>query len=169
MVHIFGSSGCNAASSPIEEVGSAPVFETAFDGEQGVGSGLQLAASGSLESAADDLLAGAFHDARSDRQSELPVEVLAHSVRVGLAGADAGGDGLGNPPGVQLRFDPVHPQLPFAFVRRQRLRCGGRVCQGMEQVKDEDHFPSGENLLAGDSDPRRPVGQHRHLLGHEQV
>ena len=37
VVHIFGSSGCNAASPPIEEVGPAPVFEAAFDGEQGVG------------------------------------------------------------------------------------------------------------------------------------
>ena len=37
VVHIFGSSGCNAASPPIEEVGPAPVFEAAFDGERGVG------------------------------------------------------------------------------------------------------------------------------------
>ena len=37
VVHFFGSSGCNAASPPIEEVGPAPVFEAAFDGEQGVG------------------------------------------------------------------------------------------------------------------------------------
>ena len=36
-IHIFGSNGYNAASFPIEEVGPAPVFEAAFDGEQGVG------------------------------------------------------------------------------------------------------------------------------------
>ena len=60
MTYIFGSSGCNLASSPIEEVGRAPVFEAAFDGEQGVGSGLRPVASGPLESAAGDLLAGTF-------------------------------------------------------------------------------------------------------------
>ena len=43
VVHIFGSSGCNAASPPIEEVGPAPVFEAAFDGEQGVGARLRPA------------------------------------------------------------------------------------------------------------------------------
>ena len=182
VVHIFGSSGCGAASPLIEEVGPAPVFEAAFDGEQGVGSGLRPVAPRPLEAAADDLLAGAFHDAGADRQSELPAEVVAHSVRVGLVVADAGGDGfgpvaaplqsgddLGDPPGVQLRLDPVHPQLLFAFVRRQRLRGGGRACQGVEQVEDEDHFPSGENLFAGGSDPRRSVGQHRHPLGLEQA
>lgn len=93
-----------------------------------------------LESAACDLPVGAFHDAGSDWQSELPAEIVAHSVRVGLVGADAGGDGfgsvavrlqsdddLGDLPGVQLLLDPVHPQLPFAFVRRERLR-GGHAC-----------------------------------------
>ena len=43
VAHIFGSSGCNAASPPIEEVGPAPVFEAAFDGEQGVGARLRPA------------------------------------------------------------------------------------------------------------------------------
>ena len=43
VVHIFGSSGCNAASPPIEEVGPAPVFEAVFDGEQGVGARLRPA------------------------------------------------------------------------------------------------------------------------------
>ena len=102
VVHIFGSSGCNAAGSPFEEVGPAPVFEAAFDGEQGIGARLRLAPSGPLESAADDLLAGAFHDAGSDRQSEFPAAVAAHSVRVGLVGADAGGDGFG-PVAVRLQ------------------------------------------------------------------
>ena len=45
VVHIFGSSGCNAASPPIEEVGPTPVFEAAFDGEQGLGARLRPAAS----------------------------------------------------------------------------------------------------------------------------
>ena len=94
MVHIFGSSGCNAAGSQFEEVGPEPVFEAAFDGEQGIGARLRPAPSGPLESAADDLLAGSFHDAGPDRQSELPAAVAAHSVRVGLVGANAGGDGF---------------------------------------------------------------------------
>ena len=50
-VHIFGSSGCNAASPPIGEVGLAPVFEAAFDGEQSVGARLRPAASGWRNSA----------------------------------------------------------------------------------------------------------------------
>ena len=135
-----------------------------------------------LESAACDLPVGAFHDAGSDWQSELPVEVVAHSVRVGLVGTDANGDGFGpfavrlqsgddlsDPPGAQLLIDPAHPQLLFAFVRRQRLHGRGRGCQSMEQVEDEDHCPSGENRLAGGSDPRRSVGEHRHHLGLEQA
>ena len=68
-VHIFWSSGCDAASPPFEEVGPAHVFEAAFDGEQGVGARFRPAASRPFESAADDLLAGAFHDAGTDRQS----------------------------------------------------------------------------------------------------
>ena len=120
VVYIFGLSGCNAASSPFEEVRPAPVFEAAFDGERGVGSGLRPVAPGPLEAAGDDSLAGAFHDAGSDRQFELPVEIVAHSVRVGFVGTDAGGDGfgpvavqlqsgedLGDPPGDQLRLDLV--------------------------------------------------------------
>ena len=51
VVHIFGSSGCNAASPPIGEVGLAPVFEAAFDGEQSVGARLRPAASGWRNSA----------------------------------------------------------------------------------------------------------------------
>jgi len=38
-----------------------------------LGSGLRPVAPGPLEAAADDLLAGAFHDAGPDRQSELPI------------------------------------------------------------------------------------------------
>ena len=93
--HVFWSGGCGAASPPFEEVGPTVVLQAAFDGEQGVGSSLRPVASGPLESAAGDLLADAFHDAGSNRQSELPAEVVAHSVRVGLVGAAAGGDGFG--------------------------------------------------------------------------
>ena len=73
----------------------AHVFDAAFDGEQGVGARFRPAASRPFESAADDLLAGTFHDAGTDRQSALAVEVVAHSVRVGLAVADEGRDGFG--------------------------------------------------------------------------
>ena len=93
--HFFWSGGCGATSPPFEEVGPTVVLQAAFDGEQGIGSGLRPVASGPLESPADDLLAGAFHEAGSDRQSKLQAEVVAHSVRVGLVGADAGGDGFG--------------------------------------------------------------------------
>ena len=93
-VHIFWSIGCNAASLPFEEVGPARVFEAAFDGEQGVGARFRPAASRPFESAADDLLAGAFHGAGTDRQSALAVEVATHSVRVDLAVADEGRAGL---------------------------------------------------------------------------
>ena len=123
--------GCGATSPPIEEVGPTVVLQAEFDGEQGVGSRLQPVAPRPLESAADDLFAGAFHDAETDQQFKLSVEVVAHSVRVGLVGADAGGDGfrvvavqfqsgddISEPPGVQLLLDSVHPQLLFAFVRR---------------------------------------------------
>ena len=54
------------------------VLEAAFDGEQGVGSRLRPVTSRPFESAADDLLASAFRDARSDRQSALPAKVVAH-------------------------------------------------------------------------------------------
>ena len=82
---VLWSCGCGAASPPFEEVGPTVVLQAASDGEQGVGSG-------PLEAAANDLLANAFHDTGSDRQSELPAEVIAHSVSVGLAGADKGRD-----------------------------------------------------------------------------
>ena len=108
---IFWLCGCGAASPPIEEVGPAPVFEAAFDGEHGVGSRFRPVAPGSFEPASDDALAGAFHEAGSDRQAAPPVEVVAHSVPVGLIVADADldgfklavrlqvGDGQGDPPG----------------------------------------------------------------------
>ena len=79
-------------------------------------------APGSFEPVADDVFADAFHDAGSDRQAARPAEVAAHSVPVGLAGADAGrdsfkptmplqsGDDPVDPPGVQLLPDPVHPR-----------------------------------------------------------
>ena len=55
-----------------------------------------------FESVADDLLAGAFHDAGSDRQSAHPIEVATHSVGVGFVGADAGRYGFG-PAAVRLQ------------------------------------------------------------------
>ena len=97
----FWLCGCGAASPPIKEVGPAPVFEAAFDGEHGVGSRFRPVAPRSFEPAPDDALAGAFHEAGSDRQAALPVEVAAHSVPVGLAVADAGRDGF--KPTVRLR------------------------------------------------------------------
>ena len=73
-------------------------------------------ARGSFESVPDDAIAGAFHDAGSDRQPARPAEVVAHPA----VGADAGrdsfgpvavrlqvGDDLGNLSGVQLLLDPV--------------------------------------------------------------
>ena len=98
VVHVFGSSGCNAASSPFEVVGPEPVFEAAFDGEQGVGSGLRPVAFGP----------------RWPRRCGCRRRWLQS------------GDDLGDPPGDQLRLDPVHPQLLFAFVRRQHLPDGRR-------------------------------------------
>ena len=43
--HFLWLSGCGATSPPFEEVKPTPVFEAAFDGEQGVGFGFRLAAS----------------------------------------------------------------------------------------------------------------------------
>ena len=80
--------GCGATSPPFEEVGPPHVFEAASDGEQGVGARFRPAASRLFESAADDVLAGAFHDAGADRQSARPIEIVPHSVRVGFAVAD---------------------------------------------------------------------------------
>ena len=60
------------------------------------------AASRLFESVAEDMLAGTFHDAGSNLQSMLPIEVALHSVRVGLAGANAGRDSFG-PVAVRLR------------------------------------------------------------------
>ena len=37
------------------------------------------------------------------------------------------------------------------------------------QVEDEGRFPSGQDRLADGPDPRRPVGQHHHLLGREHA
>ena len=93
-VYVFWLGGCGAASPPIKEAGPTVVLQAEFDGEQGVGSSLQPVAPRPLESAADDLLAGAFHDAETDQQFQLFVEVVAHSVRVGFVDANAGGDGF---------------------------------------------------------------------------
>ena len=43
--HIFWLGGCGAEIPPIDDFGSAVVFEAAFDGKQGIGIGFQPAAS----------------------------------------------------------------------------------------------------------------------------
>ena len=168
--HFLWLRGCGATSFPLEEVGPTQVFEAASYGEQGVGAGFRPAASRLFESVADDLLAGAFHDAGSDRQSAHPIEVATHSVGVGFVVADAGrygfgpaavrlqnGDHLSDLPGVQLLSDPVHARRPLALVRRHVPHGGSGAIEGVEQVEDEGHFRSGEGLLADGPDPRRPV------------
>ena len=67
--HFLWLCGCGATSPSFEEVGPADVFEAASYGEQGVGARFRPAASRRFESVAEDVLAGAFHDAGSDRQS----------------------------------------------------------------------------------------------------
>ena len=169
MVHFPWSCGCDANSPPFEEVGPARVFEAASDGEQSVGSRFRPVAPRAFEPVPDDALAGAFHEAGSDRQAALPVEVVAHSVPVGLEVADAGRDVFGpvaawlqggdvpvDPPGVQLLPDPAHPCLPLALVRRRRLHGVGRIFEGVAQVEDEGRSPSGQDLLADVPDARRP-------------
>ena len=138
-------------------------------------------APGLLESAAGDLLADAFHDAGPDRQSELPAEVVAHSVPVGPAVANDGrdrfkpavrlhvGEDVIDPPCVELVLDRLHPLLPFALARRRRLHGGVRAIKDMALVEDEGQVLSGEGLLAGGLDPRRAVGQHHQFLGREQA
>ena len=103
--------GCSSTSPPLEEVGPQHVFETASDGEQGVGARFRLAAFRLFESVADDVLAGAFDDAGPDRQSARPIEVVLHSVRVGLVVADAGRDGFG-PVAVRLQSGDNLSDLP---------------------------------------------------------
>ena len=122
VVHFLWLGGCEAASPPIEEVGPAPVFEAASGGEHGVGARFRPVAPGSFEPTSDDALAGAFHDAGSDRQAAPPVEVAAHPVHIGLAGADAGRD----------RFEPAVP-----------LQSGDDVTTGLKLPKSaEVKFPS---------------------------
>ena len=109
-------SNCGKTSSPIKEVGPTVVHEAAF---------------------ADDLLAGAFHDAGSDWQSALPAEVAAHSALVDLAVTHAGhdlfrpaavrlqiGDDFIDLPRVQLVLDRLHPIRPFALARRHGFHIG---------------------------------------------
>ena len=73
--HFLWSDGCGAASPPIKQVGPSVVFNAAFGGEEGVGARFRPATPRPLEPAPDDLLAGAFHDAGSDRQPVLPAKV----------------------------------------------------------------------------------------------
>ena len=121
--HFLWLCGCGATSSPFKEVWPTHVCEAASDGEQGVGAHFRPAASRLIESVADDVLAGTFHDVGSDRQSVRPIEVATHSVRGGLAIADAGRDGFGpaaarlqnsdhlsDLPGLQLLPNPVHAE-----------------------------------------------------------
>ena len=75
--HVFRSGGCGVTGPPVEEVGPTVVFEAAFDGKQGVGTRLRPVAPASFESAADDLLASAFHNTGSDWQSAFPIVVVA--------------------------------------------------------------------------------------------
>ena len=75
----FWSGVRDAAIPAIDDCEPMVVFDAAFDGEQGVHFGFRPAAC-LFESAADDLLADAFHDAGSDRQSALPVKIMSHSV-----------------------------------------------------------------------------------------
>ena len=75
--HVFRSGACGATSPPVEEVGPTVVFESAFDGKQGVGIRLRPVVLSSFESVAVDLLASAFHDTGSDRQFAFPVEIVA--------------------------------------------------------------------------------------------
>ena len=72
--HSFWSGNSGTTCPPIEKVG--PTVPRQF------------------ESAADDLLACAFHDAGSDRQSAFELEVVAHSVGVGLVVVNAVRDGF---------------------------------------------------------------------------
>ena len=96
--HFLWLCGCGETSPSFEEVEPADVFKTASYGEQGVGARFRPAASRLFESVAEDALVGTFHDAGSNRQSMLPIEVALHSVRVGLAGANADRDSFGPAP-----------------------------------------------------------------------
>ena len=93
-----------------------------------------------FESISDDVLAGALHDAGSNRHSARPMEVALHSVDVGFVGADAdrygfgsaavrlqNGDHLSDLPGVQLLSDPVHARRPLALVRCHVLHGDGNA------------------------------------------
>ena len=81
VVHIFWSSGCSSASPPIEKVGPAPVFETAFDGEQGVGTRLRPAVFGWRNSASRALSAMMFSSTRVRRPVARPFAGLRKSPR----------------------------------------------------------------------------------------
>ena len=160
----FWSSGRDAVSLPFGEVGPAHVFEAASGGEQGVGARFRPAAARLFAPAADDALAGIVHDAGSDCQSALRVEVVVHSrrrrhrssghgprrLRTGDGAASESGDDLGDSSGAQLLLDPVHSRLPFALVQSYGLHCGGRVFEGMmKQVEDEGTVASGQDFPTG--------------------
>ena len=153
-------SGGSATSLAIEELGPTIVFNAAFGGEQGVGTRFRPAVPRRLEQAPDGLLAGAFNDAGSDRQSSFLTAVAAHSIPVGLELVDD----AGNLPIVQLLFDPLRPRLPFALVRGQSLH-GSGIFEGMMLIEDEGRIPSRKDLFADILDPCYPVAQYRRLLG----
>ena len=124
--HFLWLRGCGVTSPPLEEVGPSHVFEAASYGEQGVGARFRPAASRLFESAADDVLASAFHDDGSDRQSARPIEVATYPVRVGFVVADAGRGSFGPKAvrlqnGDQLLSDPVLARRPLALVRRHSV------------------------------------------------
>ena len=60
------------------------------------------------------MLAGAFHDAGTDRQSEFPAEVVVHSIFVGFAGADVGRDRF--KPEMRLQVADERSQVDLAYV-----------------------------------------------------
>lgn len=158
--HVFWACGCGTTSPPIEKIVPTGVLEAAFDDAQGVGSRLRPVTSCPFESAADDLLASAFHDARSDQQSALPAKVAAHQVFVGLAVANAGrecfkpavwhqvSNDVIDLSCVQLILDRLHPIPLFAFVRRHGFHSGVHILDGKELFEDEAQFPLDKNLLA---------------------
>lgn len=88
-----------------------------------------------FEPAADDVLASAFHDARSDWQSALPVEVAANSVRVDLVVTDADHDVFG-PLAVRLQSrdelnsSPSAGPRPRAAVGPKTRKDNSRVLAG---------------------------------------
>ena len=165
-------------SPSFEEVGPADVFEAASYGERGVGARFRPAASRRFESVAEDVLAGAFHDAGSSRQSMLPVEVALHSVRVGLAVANAGrnsfgpvamrlrnGHRLSGPPAVressETALGSTHAEPPQSRLQPSNTESGRNAkTQNRLKPKKMGCTRVGRNVLRG-PDARPPSGRQR--------